>query len=141
MSATSTRCASAGRPEGPAGLSYALPYDDIIKVGAQGFGHRTVAASRRAFFPYDESTPVYTQDLDKAKALLAEAGVKNLKLKLTYAAENPQEKRFVPLIKDAFAKIGVNVECRASVRPAWRGPRPTRPMRRTCSWCSTGDLQ
>jgi peptide/nickel transport system substrate-binding protein len=67
-------------------------------------------------FPYSNTTPQYTQDLEKAKSLLAEAGYAGgggITLKLTYAAENQSEKRFAPLIKDAFAKIGVTAEVQA----------------------------
>ena len=46
----------------------------------------------------------------KAKTMLKNAGVKDLKIKITYASENSAEARFVPLIKDAFAAIGVTAE-------------------------------
>lgn len=94
-------------------LSYAIPYKDIIDVGAQGFGTQARGPVPNGIFPYSASTPQYTQDLEKAKALLKEAGVSELKLSLTYAAENQSEKRFAPLIKDAFAKIGVTVDVEA----------------------------
>lgn len=94
-------------------LSYAIPYKEIIEVGAQGFGTQARGPVPHGIFPYSEDTPQYTQDLDKAKALLQEAGVSDLTLTLTYAAENQSEKRFAPLIKDAFAKIGVTVEVEA----------------------------
>jgi peptide/nickel transport system substrate-binding protein len=43
--------------------------------------------------------------------LLAEAGYEDgFDLRLTYAAENIIEERFAPLLKDAFAEVGVNVE-------------------------------
>ena len=95
-------------------LSYALPYTDIIDVGAEGYGKQSRGPVPEGIFPYDPETPQYTQDLDRAKALLEEAGQGNgFELDLTYAAENQNEKRFVPLIKDAFAKIGVIVKPRA----------------------------
>ncbi len=92
-------------------LSYAIPYTEIIQTGAQGYGtqSRPVPAG---IWPYSERVKQYTQDLTKAKDLLKQAGFegKPIKLKLTYASENKNEERFVPLIKDAFAKIGVEVE-------------------------------
>ena len=65
----------------------------------------------KGIFPWSASTPQYTQNLTKARKLLAQAGHAggHFSLKLTYAAENQAEARFAPLIKDAFAKIGVNV--------------------------------
>jgi peptide/nickel transport system substrate-binding protein len=61
-------------------------------------------------FPYSADVPQYHQDLAKAKQLLADAGYPDgFKLELTYASENQAEARFAPLIKEAYAKIGVDV--------------------------------
>ncbi|MFF2494887.1 ABC transporter substrate-binding protein [Agromyces sp. NPDC058064] len=97
-------------------LSYAVPYDDVIEVGGQGYGTQAHGPVPKGIFPYSEDVPQYTQDLDKAKSLLEEAGHGDgLKLTLTYASENSSEARFVPLIKDAFAKIGVELDVRAEL--------------------------
>jgi peptide/nickel transport system substrate-binding protein len=93
-------------------LSYAMPYSDIIAIGAQGFGTQARGPVPNGVFPYSDQTPQYTQDLDRAKQLLAEAGHPGggFEVKLTYAAENQSEKRFAPLIKDALAKVGVTAK-------------------------------
>ncbi|MDP3207942.1 MAG: ABC transporter substrate-binding protein, partial [Rhodoglobus sp.] len=98
-------------------LSYAVPYDDIIDVGAAGYGTQSRAAVPKGIFPYSEDVPVYKQDLDMARDLLAQAGHEGggFDLVLPYASENPAEARFVPLIKDAFEQIGVNVEVRGEL--------------------------
>lgn len=95
-------------------LSYAMPYKAIIKVGAHGYGTQSRGPVPRGIFPWSASTPQYHQDLAKARQLLAKAGHPggHFSLKLTYAAENQSEARFAPLIKDAFAKIGVNLTIR-----------------------------
>jgi ABC-type transport system substrate-binding protein len=92
-------------------LSYALPYDDIITVGAQGYGTQSHGPVPAGVFPWSADVPQYKQDLDKAKQLLAEAGYPDggFKINLTYAAENQNEARFAPLIKEAYAKLGVDV--------------------------------
>ncbi len=97
-------------------LSYAIPYQDLIDVGAYGYGTQSHGPVPKGIFPYSESVPQYSYDLDKAKALLKESGhADGLKLTLTYASENPSEARFVPLIKDAYAKIGVELDVRAEL--------------------------
>ena len=98
-------------------LSFAIPYDDIIEVGAQGYGTQSHGPVPKGIFPYSENVPTYEQDLDKAARLLAESGHAGggFTLNLTYASENPAEARFVPLIKDAFAKLGVKVDVRAQL--------------------------
>jgi peptide/nickel transport system substrate-binding protein len=92
-------------------LSYAIPYDDIIKIGVQGLGTQSHGPVPAGVFPWDESVPQYTYDLEKAKALLKEAGYENggFSLRLTYASENAAEEAFAPLIKDAFTELGVEV--------------------------------
>lgn len=97
-------------------LSYAIPYADIIDVGGQGYGSQSYAGVPRGIFPFSEDVPQYSQDLEKAADLLAEAGhADGFSLTLTYASENAAEARFVPLIKDAFAQIGVEVDVRAEL--------------------------
>jgi peptide/nickel transport system substrate-binding protein len=92
-------------------LSYALPYDDIITVGAQGYGTQSHGPVPEGVFPWSADVPQYSQDLVKAKALLTEAGYPDggFTINLTYAAENQNEARFAPLIKEAYAGLGVDV--------------------------------
>ena len=99
-------------------LSYAIPYDDIIAIGAQGLGAQSFGPVPAGVFPWDGSVFQYKYDLEKAKELLKEAGHEGggFDIRLTYAAENATEEAFAPLIKDSFAQIGVNV----SIEPmAW----------------------
>lgn len=98
-------------------LSYAIPYDDIIAVGAQGYGSQSHGPVPDGIFPFSADVPQYSQDLDKARELLADAGHPGggFDLVLTYASENAAEKRFVPLIKDAFAQVGVGVTVKSQL--------------------------
>jgi peptide/nickel transport system substrate-binding protein len=92
-------------------ISYALPYDDIIQVGAEGLGTQSRGPVPQGVFPHSEAVPQYTQDLDRARGLMAEAGYADggIDLTLTYAAENSTEEAFAPVIADALADIGINV--------------------------------
>lgn len=92
-------------------ISYAIPYPDIIQVGAEGHGTQARGPVPQGVFPYSEDVPQYTQDLDKARELMAEAGYADggLEMTLTYAAENSTEEAFAPVIRDALAEIGINV--------------------------------
>ena len=91
-------------------LSYAIPYEDIIKIGASGRGTQSHGTAPNGVFPYSTDVKQYTYDLEKAKTLLKEAGHANgFKLTMTYASENSTEEAFAPLIKDSFAQIGVDV--------------------------------
>ena len=92
-------------------LSYAIPYDDIITIGASGRGTQSHGTAPLGVFPYSADVKQYTYDLDKAKALLTEAGHDGggFSLTMTYASENSIEEAFAPLIKDSFSQIGVDV--------------------------------
>lgn len=52
----------------------------------------------------------YSQNIEKAKALLQEAGVSNLTLKLGYSASDPAQTLQATLIQQQLQQIGVNVE-------------------------------
>ena len=94
-------------------LSYATPYDDIIKIGAYGLGTQSRGPVPQGVWPWSPDVKQYHYDLDKARELLAEAGYPNgldRPLKLTYASENATEAAFAPLIKDSYAQIGVEVD-------------------------------
>lgn len=92
-------------------ISYAMPYADIIKVGAEGRATQSHGPVPAGVWPYSAEVPQYHQDLDKARELLKEAGHEGggFDLKLTYAAENTIEASFAPLIADALGQIGINV--------------------------------
>lgn len=96
-------------------LSYAIPYDDIIKIGAKGLGTQSRGPVPAGVWPWSPDVKQYTYDLAKAKELLKEAGYENggFSLRLTYAAENDTEAAFAPLIKDAYAQLGVDVTIEA----------------------------
>lgn len=92
-------------------LSYAIPYNEIVKVATGGYGRQMQGPLPFGQFPHVGTEPQYHYDLQKARQLLAEAGHKGggFTLTLTYAAENPEEAEFAPLIKESFAQIGVGV--------------------------------
>ena len=92
-------------------LSYAIPYQDIITIAVGGLGTQSRGPVPTGVFPWSADVPQYTYDLDKARALLKEAGHEGggFTLELTYTASNPAEALFAPLIKDSYAQIGVTV--------------------------------
>jgi len=104
-------------------LSYAIPYDDIIKIGAFGRGTQSRGPVPAGVWPWSQDVKQYTYDIEKAKALLKEAGYENggFSLNLTYASTNPTEEAFAPLIKDSYAQIGVDV----TIEPLEFGPQWT----------------
>ena len=95
-------------------IAYAIPYDDVVAVGAGGLGQQARGPVPHGLWPYSDEVSQYSYDPDKARELLAEAGYPDggFSLVLTHAAENLSEERFAPVIKDALAEIGIDVEIR-----------------------------
>jgi peptide/nickel transport system substrate-binding protein len=90
-------------------LAYATPYEDIITVAAAGNAVQDRATIPPGIFPYSEEIPQYSTDLDKAKELMAEAGVDGFPLEITYFADNPIHAGYAPLLQAAYAELGVDV--------------------------------
>ncbi len=90
-------------------LAYATPYEDIITVAAAGNAVQDRATVPPGVFPYSDEIPQYSYDLDKAKALMAEAGVDGFALEITYFADNPIHAGYAPLLQAAYAELGVDV--------------------------------
>ena len=99
-------------------IAYAIPYDDIITDTYLGKAKRMYSP-----FPADNigvaEIKTYDTDLDKAKALLAEAGFPNGEgleeyaesLQLFFATEvGPTIQPAALAIQDALKQIGINIE-------------------------------
>lgn len=90
-------------------LALATPYTDIIDVSVLGQGTQNRASVPVGIFPDSSDTSIWSQDMDAAEALMAEAGVEAFDMEITYAAENPVEAAFAPLLQDAYGELGINV--------------------------------
>jgi len=91
-------------------ISYAIPYDTIINEVLQGFGKQLTS-------PIPDGTPYhtdeffkYTQDFDKAKQLLADAGFPNgFDATFQYASGVEEGKEVAVWVQQSLSQIGINV--------------------------------
>jgi len=96
-------------------LSYAFPYGDVVEYAMGGYAEQSFGPIPDGMWGHSENLMQYTHDLDKAKQLLDEAGIKEgeLKLLLTYMTGDEAEKKMAELYKGELSKIGVELEIRA----------------------------
>lgn len=92
-------------------LNYAMPKDDVVATILQGFGKK-MTTFMPDFYPgataefYD-----YDYDIEKAKALMAEAGFADgFSTVLAYNAGDPIEEPIAIMYQTALKQIGITVE-------------------------------
>lgn len=104
-------------------LHYALDTDAIIKTALQGYGTAAKSYLDQDNKDFQEAATIYGYDPAKAKALLAEAGVKDLSFELV--TTNTQ---FIvdiaPLMVDQWKKIGITATVNTAPSASVYAPAP-----------------
>ncbi|MGW0435136.1 ABC transporter substrate-binding protein [Micromonospora sp. NPDC003197] len=88
-------------------LHYAIDKDAVIKTALNGYGSAATSYLDEGNKDYQKAATVYDHNIDKAKALLQEAGVTNLSFQLD-TTDNSVVKDVAPLVIEQWKKIGVN---------------------------------
>ena len=91
-------------------LSYAIDYQGIIQHEQQGYATQMRGPVPEGLWGHDAGAKQYTRDVAKAKELLAQAGVKDLKIKLLYSDRKAWWEQEALTIQANLAEIGVKVE-------------------------------
>ncbi|MEW1835715.1 ABC transporter substrate-binding protein [Microbacterium sp. NPDC079995] len=94
-------------------LSLSLDREQIVELATGGFGAVSlhVAAGDPAAPEIDQSTPMYTRDLDAAKALLEDAGYDGEPIELSYPSDYTTDDIPVfEVLQQQAADAGINVE-------------------------------
>jgi len=95
-------------------LSYATPYNDLVKYVLNGYGKVAKCPIPEGMLGYFDDLNTYTYDIDKAKQLLQQAGYTDgFHLLLTYTSGDEAERKVAELLKSSWSKIGVDLEIRA----------------------------
>jgi peptide/nickel transport system substrate-binding protein len=95
-------------------IAYAFPYEDIVNFIKKGYASVATGIIPKNMWGSMETSP-YTYDLEKAKALLAEAGYPDggFTLTYTYGAGREDRKKTAELFKGELAKIGITLDIQA----------------------------
>ena len=92
-------------------LSYAIPYQDIFKAVYFGHARYLKGPMSEVGADFNGDAWEYNLNLEKAKALLKEAGYPNgFKTTLAYNADVLDTEQVGVLMRASFAKIGVNLQ-------------------------------
>lgn len=96
-------------------LSYAFPYDQVVQYAMGGYAEQSHGPVPEGMWGHSSDLYQYKYDLDKAKSLLQEAGIREgeLKLLLTYMSGDEAEKKTAELYKAELSKIGIELEIRS----------------------------
>ncbi len=101
-------------------LSYAIDYKGIIDGILLGQAEQMRGAIPDGMWGHDPSVMQYSYDPQKAKALLAEAGVKNVKLGYLYAKTDPTWEPLGLVVQQALGAVGIKVDLQEFAYPTMR---------------------
>jgi len=90
-------------------VAYAIPYAQIISKVYAGFATPLKSIEVPAYEGYTAKYWTYATDIAKAKALVAQAGVKDTAMTLSYTSANPQHEEVAIAIQTALAPLGITV--------------------------------
>ncbi|MCJ7836217.1 ABC transporter substrate-binding protein [Cuneatibacter sp. NSJ-177] len=95
-------------------LSYAFPYQDVVDYVLGGNGTQAYGPVPAGLWGHSEEVLQYSYDLEKAKALLAEAGYAGggFSLVLTYVTGDEVERKAAELYQSELDKLGISLEVR-----------------------------
>ncbi|MBS3649348.1 ABC transporter substrate-binding protein [Pseudaminobacter sp. 19-2017] len=101
-------------------ISYAMDYQGIIDGVLHGKAKQMRGAVPSGMWSHDETVKQYTYDPEKAKALLAEAGVSDAKLGYLYAKTDPNWEVTGLVLQQALAPLGITLEMQENDYPTMR---------------------
>jgi peptide/nickel transport system substrate-binding protein len=95
-------------------ISHAVPYSQIVKVARLDLAVQARGPVPAGMFGHIDDLPQYEYNLDRAAALLTQAGYPGggFKLVLTYTAGDVHEQKTAELLRAELAKLNIELEIR-----------------------------
>lgn len=90
-------------------IAYAIPYEEILRSVYFGTARLVRSPIPETYPEYVPDFWVYATNLDKARALMKEAGQGPFPMTLTYNLANYDDPLLAPIIRSALAEIGIAV--------------------------------
>jgi peptide/nickel transport system substrate-binding protein len=101
-------------------LSYAVDYKGIIDNVLQGNGVQMRGPVPKGMWGHKADALQYSRNVDKAKALLKEAGAKGLSFTLIYSERRPTWEQIATILQSNFKDIGVDLKLELMANPTLR---------------------
>ena len=102
-------------------LCYAVDYKGIIDYVLQGNGVQMRGPVPQGMWGHKSDLFQHSRDIEKAKALLEEAGAQNgLELTLIYSERRPSWEQIATILQSNFAEIGVKLKLELMANPTLR---------------------
>jgi peptide/nickel transport system substrate-binding protein len=102
-------------------LSYAVDYKGIVEHALQGRGVQMRGPIAKGMWGYDPDAFQYQRDVNKAKALLQQAGLsQGLELTLIFSERRPTWEQVATILQSNFADIGVKLKLELLANPTLR---------------------
>jgi peptide/nickel transport system substrate-binding protein len=102
-------------------LNYAVDYDGIIDYVLQGNGIQMRGPIPKGMWAHKVDVFQYKRDVEKAKALLKEAGMeKGARFTLIYSERRPSWEQIATVMQSNFADIGVELKLELMSNPVLR---------------------
>ena len=96
-------------------LTYAFPYTDVVEFAAGGNASQARGPVPAGVPGHDDQLPQLSLDLDKARQLLADAGVADgFSLVAMYASGDELSRKALELYKEKLQEIGVTLDIRSA---------------------------
>ena len=90
-------------------INYAVDYKSIVDQVAQGYATQMRGPIPDGLWGHDPSALQYEYNIEKAKALLKEAGIDKLDLTLLYSDRFPNWEQEALIMQATLAEVGINV--------------------------------
>ncbi len=101
-------------------LNYAIDYQGIIDHVLQGNGVQMRGPVPKGMWGHKEDVYQYSRNIDKAKALLKEAGAEGLSLTLIYSDRRAAWEQIATVMQSNFRDIGVDLKLELMANPTLR---------------------
>lgn len=93
-------------------IAYAVPFTDLQEQVMYGYANVSTGVVPKNMITHSAEAGTFEEDLDKAKDLLAEAGVSDFSSTLYFKQSSATEQRAAVFIQGNLAKIGITIDVR-----------------------------